>query len=249
MSKRPSAPWQKNKEAITPEAHANKESDSAPGQAASKFKIPQAPSNPQKPENRWYKTIDGWKTALEILAIPFAVGYAMVTYYQWQDLRRNFATEQRAWVFVQNGEINVHGAVGEMLATDLTVTNTGKTPAEHITGNVILTVLFGNEAIDTEYSDGYLQFPVSSGTVLPNVPQKFRITGVVKPKNGRSGNLIIDESFGQALNAGLARIVLYGRLDYLDVNGRQHWVTFCNHMGGYARVPGCAEYNAIDHNW
>jgi len=187
---------------------------------------------------------------LEIIGIPFAIAYATVTCLQWRDLQRNFATEQRAWLTIQNGDLNIKGKVGEPLATDLMVTNTGRTPAERITGNIILTVLSPNETIDTSYGEGHIQSRATSGTVLPNNPQKFRVTGVVKPENGPTGGLLINEEMGQNLNAGLLRIVLYGRLDYYDVNGKPHWITFCNHMSGNAmtRVPGCAEYNAIDHN-
>jgi hypothetical protein len=63
--------------------------------------VPSSPRNPAKPEQPWYKTFKGWKPKLEaakiileLIAIPFAVGYAVITYNQWQDLRR----EQRAWI-------------------------------------------------------------------------------------------------------------------------------------------------------
>jgi hypothetical protein len=64
-----------------------------------------APGDPEKPNNRWYDTVKlwriwqlpGWKI-LQGVGIAAGVGYAVVTYYQWKDLRQNFINDERGYV-------------------------------------------------------------------------------------------------------------------------------------------------------
>jgi hypothetical protein len=39
-----------------------------------------------------------WKSALEVIAIPFAIGYAIISYFQWRDAAHNFRGDERAWL-------------------------------------------------------------------------------------------------------------------------------------------------------
>jgi len=56
----------------------------------------------------------------------FAIGYAIVTGLQWQDLRHNFKVEQRAWIGYNTMAITNLKA-GEPLRCDIKLLNSGKT--------------------------------------------------------------------------------------------------------------------------
>jgi alkyl hydroperoxide reductase subunit AhpC len=64
--------------------------------------LPPAASDSKQSHKPWYKTGQGWKAAIEIIGIAFAVGYAIVTYLQWQDLRHNFIVDERAWLGIKD---------------------------------------------------------------------------------------------------------------------------------------------------
>jgi hypothetical protein len=60
--------------------------------------IPPPPGNPQEPEHAWYQAIQRWKPLLEIVGVFFAIGYAIVTFFQWRDARRSLELDERAWI-------------------------------------------------------------------------------------------------------------------------------------------------------
>jgi len=47
----------------------------------------------------WWKQIP-WMGSLKVIGILAGVGYAVVTFFQWQDLRSNFKTSQRPWAYI-----------------------------------------------------------------------------------------------------------------------------------------------------
>jgi hypothetical protein len=67
---------------IAPQNTHENEGNPAGGELLSSAHIAPAPCDSKKPQESWYKRMEGWKTALEIAAIPFAIGYAFVTYFQ-----------------------------------------------------------------------------------------------------------------------------------------------------------------------
>jgi hypothetical protein len=82
--------------------------------------------------------LESIKTILEIVAIPFAIGYAIITFLQWRDANRNFRIDQRPYVVVKGpgklvdikGDTPIFGSVP--------VINVGRTPAKKITTNIAL---------------------------------------------------------------------------------------------------------------
>src|SRR5690242_15697621 len=89
------APWEQHRAGIGPQAKPHKEDDSAGRKSPAVPQVKPAPRDTDKTKQPWYKTLNGWKAALEVIAIPFAVGYALVTWLQWRDLRHNFEIDQR----------------------------------------------------------------------------------------------------------------------------------------------------------
>ena len=95
------APREQNDASPTPHHATTHENNTASRESTLLTQVPPAPSNSPQTQERWYKTLDGWKAALEIVAIPFAIGYAIVTGLQWYDLRHNFQVDERAWIKVE----------------------------------------------------------------------------------------------------------------------------------------------------
>src|SRR5438445_3423263 len=94
----PNAPGQQNQTTDRPEHNADHEGDATIRQPPLKPQVKTAPKQTGKPSDPWHKTLQGWKAVLEVIAIPFALGYAVVTYCQWRDMQRNFLIDERAWV-------------------------------------------------------------------------------------------------------------------------------------------------------
>jgi hypothetical protein len=78
----------------------------------------------------WYKTAKRWKTIVEMIAIPFAIGYAVVTYRQWRDLHHNFEVDERAWLYVSRSVLPKEPSEEDRhIQINAFVANSGKTPA------------------------------------------------------------------------------------------------------------------------
>jgi hypothetical protein len=82
--------------------------------------------------DRWKRNLELSKKVLEILAIPFAIGYAFLTYYQWRDLQHNFVIDKRKWTGVKSIGADQFASDAQTVQFPLTITNTGKTPARHV---------------------------------------------------------------------------------------------------------------------
>ena len=97
MSKR-HKPRKKPVQSQTPQDAASEKDNAADREVSLVPQVPPTPDNAEKSHNRWYQTLAGWKVMLEIVGIPFAIAYAVVTFFQWRDLRHNFEVDQRAWL-------------------------------------------------------------------------------------------------------------------------------------------------------
>ena len=65
-----------------------------------------------------------------MIAIPFAIGYAVVTYRQWRDLHQNFEIDERAWLYVSRSVLPKEPSEEDRhIQINTFVVNSGKTPA------------------------------------------------------------------------------------------------------------------------
>ena len=55
--------------------------------------------------------------------------YAGISYNQWHDLRHNFETDQRAWIWVTDFNMTNAPKIGELIGINVAFKNGGKTPA------------------------------------------------------------------------------------------------------------------------
>lgn len=217
---------------VSPRETSEQEHDTAQGQSALKTKVPPSPSNRSQTNKPWYKTLNGWKVLFELIAIPFAIGYAVVTFCQWQDLRHNFQVDERALIkakptkditglFVNNSPVPWSGSP-PLIFWPITMTNIGKSVAVDIHADGVLELLDRNQPPSFSYSphttmdiaafypQDIADFTVPFGPI--NAPQKFT-------KEQYDG-----------LMSGNSYLAVFAEITYKDQFG-QHWARSCDWMG------------------
>jgi hypothetical protein len=220
------APREKNETGVSPQSAATQKDNAAERQALTESKFPPSPPHSNQPNKPWYKTMEGWKPALELIAIPFAIGYAIVTWYQWRDLRRNFETDERAWIAVDL--LSSAPAVGQPLKIVLTMSNTGKTFARQVQ----LCDIQDDAAV------GSMTFPQRTAD-----PPDFRECSqsdwigpsIIAPDSHSTHSSFrlgandagLDAASVEALNDGRFPVWDYGQIRYMDIFQKEHWITFC----------------------
>ena len=176
-----------------------------------------------------------------LLDLLLLVGYAVITYCQWKDIRHNFASEQRAWL-----KMNLESpqAITENPRFGISVTNIGKSPAtiRRLNVDAFVQMLESTEGpsfgpFPHLYSDLSIIFP-------SDTTEKIGIT----LHNADRSERILTEREHQAIKDGKAYIVVFGRIVYRDQFGK-HWTQFCK-WGSYPNPDGfsarkCIEFNSV----
>jgi hypothetical protein len=224
---------------------------------------PDMPASPPKgaPSKKpWYKTLSGWKLALEAIAIPFAIGYALVTFFQWQDLRHNFQADERAWVkptptadiygVVANGAPVPWNADSIMVPFwSVTLLNIGKSVAEDIHGHGFLEVLDASKSPSFNFEQPHMT--LSLQVLYPQEDYQFRIPLYHPSESPRP--LTKDEY--DRLMSGDFYLAVYTEITYRDQFG-YHWVRMCRFgtrfdtskfktaYQGY-NTKSCSDWNAV----
>jgi hypothetical protein len=238
-------PRQQDEAGISPQHQPYGEGDTTQGQPALKSHIPAAPPYSEKPEKPWYKTLSGWKSIAELIAIPFAIGYAVVTYFQWKDLRHNFEVDQRALVKITFGIPTTVPTIGAMDAVPVTVLNIGKSPALRARVDASLEIVEHSNPPTFSFRKSHLVIDV--GMLFPNDPMKPILVSTTFPRNLRPIQLTVPEI--QDLIEGKTYIAAYAIAEYSDQFGR-HWTRFCDWKSYTAKTMGanadpCVKWSAI----
>lgn len=249
------APWNQDAAGVTPHNTPNQHSDSAKRQSPLVPEIPPSPSDRDQSKKPWYKTLSGWKSVFEIVAIPFAVAYAVVTYLQWQDLRRNFVIDQRPWVrFItenskpgriwttSTGDIVAPNDM-RSLSTQIDIENIGKTAAREILVTTVTEILPDSQRPSLTYDESKSYATTSTGILFQDhtIPVDL---GMARE---------ITEDQRRALNQGRSYLVAYGTITYRDIFGVSHETRFCSYrgyvVGMVMSVKSCTNYNFVDSNY
>jgi hypothetical protein len=122
-------PGQQKETREGPHQTSGEESTTAPRQLPLLPQIPSTPEDSPKTKDPWYKTLQGWVSVVQLIGIPFAIGYAVVTYLQWQDIRHNFLIDQRAWLSIDGFQLSHEIDETHPFEVLFHITNTGRTPA------------------------------------------------------------------------------------------------------------------------
>src|ERR1035437_4673899 len=215
--------------------------------------VPPAPRNTDNSQNPkavtlpWWKRV-GLKGALEILGLFAGIGYAIVTYCQWQDLRNNFRADQRAWIKVDYPSFETPPP-----SVPITVkfTNVGKSPALRIGANTVI------EIVKSQNEPAFLAVPkrhsgMFTGLIFPTEHTEYPaelFNGNTEQSVPRSLNATELDS----LRAGESYIAVYGTVMYSDQFG-VHWTRFCawrvfaqtdkpGRMFGFVHGGSCTAFN------
>jgi hypothetical protein len=159
-----------------------------------------------------------------LVAIPFAIAYAIITYFQWHDLRHNFEIDERAWLKV---EIGIPESAKIPFASVKT-TNIGKSPALQISEFTV--VRLQKSDIEPVFAPFEKSAP-KAGVRFATVPMLFPGTTNEYPVgltvNADGSSVIFREEDFHDLITGKTYLLVFGEYIYKDQFGT-HWTRACN---------------------
>jgi hypothetical protein len=268
-------PREENEAGISPKPATGQKDDASQEQSTLVSEIQPLPANCNQSQYPWYKkwrswnwrswNWQWWKLRLETLAIPFVMAYATVTVFQWNDLRDNFAVEQRAWISIDT-PAQTPVVVGQPYLVTFQFDNTGKTTARHIRGTMTVKLLGENEElilnetgkVDTSELTNTVRIPlINPGQKSPPL-QAAMIHWTDSNRSHADWTRMTDEMV-RGINSGSLHAVAYGLFVYNDVLGKTHWIKYCGfanqtpagqfapHPQYFAAQEKCMKYNDIDH--
>jgi hypothetical protein len=206
----------------------------APGQSMpmKQEHVPPTPENTDQPKKRLYKTLslEGWYHLLGIVGIPFAIAYAIVTGFQWMDLRTNFKADQRAWIGFTEMSITTLKA-GEPLRTDVKLLNSGKTFALDIE------MPGGVQTSWTGFDDARRQFSQRAPSFVSH--SKVLFPGITVNSPAETVEKFTDDQVRAVIN-GTLKVFLFGDIKYRDIFGGRHTTRYCGHyVASTGRFEDC----------
>jgi hypothetical protein len=236
------------------------EEKSEPAERGVMAQLHLGPSPEHRPNSKakWYsstewwksKTFEWWKRRIEVVGIIFAMGYAIITYFQWRDAHRNFITDERAWLQIKRageqkpGESSIpvfQLSAGELARVPLELVNIGKTPGRN-----------GRTAFNVEIlrydEEPHIECLVTGckGVKTATLPIFFPNERDTYPT--WSQNIATEEDAAN-WTTGDTYIAVYGIVSYDDVFGTQRWTKFCywgaHVMNKNYKASKCTLYNEV----
>jgi hypothetical protein len=166
-------------------------------------------------------------------------------------VRTQMRQDERAW-------IDVHYEIGQFvenkpLTMYVTISDTGKTPAEHIDGRFFVEKVMAGQnprfgTVGTIFGSGIL-FPSEP---MRDVPLQSAITNT---RTLKVTPIRMTSTDASDYLSGKALMVLHGEIRYDDVFGVHHWLRVCLYqskdltsLATHRTVVYCSNYNDIDQN-
>jgi hypothetical protein len=195
-------------------------------------------------DNNRYEHTPRWKIFLEVAAVVVLVVYTTFAGLQWEAAHDALLVDQRAWVNVvvpTNFPLD-----GSSIPASIQIANTGKTPAKHIEGDVVATVLKKGEEPSFDLSTGHPHNRIYAGAIFPNAPINTSAT-VVRYGPQTAETIVPTPVLRQEITNGESLIIFYGRITYSDIFGTSHWTSFCTASGSaMGDLKKCISYNDVD---
>jgi len=169
-----------------------------------------------------------------MVGIPFAIGYAIITYCQWRDLRYNFGADQRPYVASTGHDQAQLAPPDNRLAAHVSYANYGKSPALHVKkeGHIFIgkdALGLANEWFAKIGGAGDLPQTTGEGILIQNQPANNTIVVGSGPASGP------DEQY-----------VIAMRFQYRDAADQIYWTDVCFwHLPGMASPNHCIAHNEI----
>jgi hypothetical protein len=199
-----------------------------------------------RPVNETNVRIPWWKGWIDRATVLVAIAAAAIAGLQWFEMRRTLLVDQRAWVsVVLPPSFPLEGAA---IPASFQITNTGKTPAKQIEGDIVATVLKKGEEPSFDLGTGHPHSRIFVGAIFPNGPINSTIP-ISRYGPYSAETIVPTPELRQAIASGESFIIFYGRITYVDVFGIPHWTSFCTVSGsGMGDIKKCVTYNDVDNN-
>jgi hypothetical protein len=205
-------------------------------------------SDKEKGSTKWWRSPEVWTATGTIMLAIFGIPSFVFLYLQLKESHEAMIEDQRAWVSVALPAS--FPLTGTSIPVTTQITNSGKTPARAVEGDVVATVLNrGEEPALGDFSIGHPHNRLYVGVVFPGAP--IPITMALTHYGPKTGETIVpDDALRQDIANGYRFILFYGRLTYYDVFGIQHWTQFCTGSGNAMQnnLKKCISYNDVDNN-
>ena len=196
-------------------------------------------------------------TATDWLLAFFTLALAFVAIYQFVIVKGQLhimQTDQRPWINAKVDSFTEPPTINGNIQGIVHLSNTGKTPAKHVRCLSRIENIRNGEYPHFEYSTQPITY-LFTGTILPDKqPVDIPVVSLdhipSNPQNSEPKKFS-DIEVGSLLNGGTF-IVIHGRVDYEDILGVKHWITFCGWKGynpqGQYSAYSCSQYNDVDNN-
>jgi hypothetical protein len=183
----------------------------------------------------WWKR---WKPSKRIIGtagVIAGIGYAVITYCQWRDVRNNFLLDQRAWLGITRIDANLDPSKPTNIL--IHVSNSGKTMARRARSNHIVECLPRGAPPQFLDAEGKT---ASSTVIAPGSERVFTHVNICSSKtDGEEEPARVRDVLTGALD-----LYVYGTIWYEDIFGTGHWTTFCNIYDLKAqKLNGCSVHN------
>jgi hypothetical protein len=173
--------------------------------------------------------------AIMLLICAVTAIYAYFSYLQWVVLHNSMKLDQRAWVGVSGVTANVKN--DEPATFSIKIKNTGKTPANNVTGICRFEIVPQNGFPD------FTKLRSLSGETKNIIPPLHDVTLTFD-----TGFCITNDVINQVTN-GMMQTYIYGVIRYHDIFGYRHWTTFCYYFSpDMTKYYPYKEHNDIDNN-
>jgi len=183
--------------------------------------------------------------------LPFAIGYAIVTFYQWRGGTESSYSDLRPYVQVTKLDFTGNFINGETAKGKASVLNSGKTPAINLTGCGDIVIKGNGNPMSDDFPCPAPENPNRSLGEISKFPlgstsADFSVESpetTIKPEN------ITTAQFTQMLSSGAWRVYFYGDMAYGDMIDKKkvHHTLFC---GRYNPASGgldiCEKHNSMD---
>jgi hypothetical protein len=243
------APRQQEIKSYGPEADSSDEREAAKGELPAPPKFNPTPKAKNESKGRWYNSLEWWKNKsftwwkdrLEFIGLFAVVAYAIVTYLQWHDLRRNFQADQRAWVTAKGFSVSEEPAETNDWRPRVFPQNSGKTPG--LDFMVQDAAQFNPHDRVPPCFQWIENAPPVRGIISPNAPPESYVEGRMFNRRPSAGELTDYRSH-------TIDLFFYGMFRYKDVFGKQHWTRWCgSHRYGdpLTTFEFCGACNEVDH--
>jgi hypothetical protein len=163
---------------------------------------------------------------------------------QLRVMQRQLRMDQRAWIIVKYQTIQLID--GKPITVPLAMENIGNTVAKNVSGKVAVYLTKAGEDPDLDYGPGNTHYEFGpTGLFIPNTPDVMNWIAI---RDGKQ--IILTAAAHRAIIEGNTLITVHGKIDYRDIFGDSHWLTFCQQTGGGTMRPSssnkCASYNNTD---